>query len=324
MTLKKLAELTGTTTGTVSKAFAEKPEISKETKNRIFEKAKELGCFDKYYKGERKRRLIGIICPEPESEVYGTLIGKLEKTVSSYGADALIGVSRFSDGRLSDIFYALAYRAHADGVIIIGSAKGIKNPDALPIVCINQGADIPDQYDMISVDLTKSFVKLIELIKDQGYKKVGFIGEDLTVGRLELFKHTMRTVGLPLKNEYISTPSDVRFAEAGIKGMQELIDRGAVPEIIITAYDNIAYGAMQKANEYGYRIPEDISFVGINDISTNAYAEVPLASISLCDDEVCEAVVKLILERIENRHPRHSQKTIPAALHLRKSLKIKD
>ena len=37
MTLKKLAEITGTTVGTVSKAFSEKPEISEETKKKIFD-----------------------------------------------------------------------------------------------------------------------------------------------------------------------------------------------------------------------------------------------------------------------------------------------
>ena len=323
MTLKKLAEITGTTVGTVSKAFSEKPEISEETKKKIFNKAKELGCFDKYYKGARKRRLIGIICPEPESEVYGILVGKLEKTIYDAGADALIAVSRFSEQRLSDMFSALAYRAHADGVIIIGAARNIKNEDSIPVVCINQGSDIQNRYDMISVDLKETFLELIKLIKDQGYKKVGFIGEELTVERLDYFKYAMRTVGLPLKNEYIATPKEARFADAGINGMQELINRGRVPEIIITAYDNIAYGAMQKAAECGYKIPEDISFVGINDITPSAYTDAPLASISLCDDTVCSAVVEMLLERIEHRRFKRSEKTIPASLHLRKSLKIK-
>ena len=50
MNLQTLAKYSGCSVSTVSKAFSGSAEISDDTKNRIFNIAKELGCFEKYSK----------------------------------------------------------------------------------------------------------------------------------------------------------------------------------------------------------------------------------------------------------------------------------
>ena len=56
MTLKKLAEITGTSVGTVSKAFSGSPEISLETREKIYAVAKENGCCSGGYETTDSRR----------------------------------------------------------------------------------------------------------------------------------------------------------------------------------------------------------------------------------------------------------------------------
>ena len=50
MTLKRIAELAEVSVATVSKAFSGSHEIGEDTKKRIFEIAKQEGCFEKYDK----------------------------------------------------------------------------------------------------------------------------------------------------------------------------------------------------------------------------------------------------------------------------------
>ena len=95
MTLTQLAKLAKTSVGTVSKAFSGSREISEETRNRIYEIARESGCFDKYYKAPRSRPLIALMPPEPESELYGRDIGMIEKALTQSGADTIIAFTRF-------------------------------------------------------------------------------------------------------------------------------------------------------------------------------------------------------------------------------------
>jgi DNA-binding LacI/PurR family transcriptional regulator len=99
MSYKVIAKMCDTTVSTVSKAFHNSPEISNETKEKIYNAAKTLGLYDKYFVGKSEKKLIGIICPEPESETYGMLVGNIENFLRENGAEALIGIFRFDDER---------------------------------------------------------------------------------------------------------------------------------------------------------------------------------------------------------------------------------
>ena len=70
MTMKDLAKLANVSVSTVSKAFSEAEDINKETKNRIFEIAKQTGCYGKFHKGKYHKKIIGVIVPEIVSDYY--------------------------------------------------------------------------------------------------------------------------------------------------------------------------------------------------------------------------------------------------------------
>ncbi len=325
MNFKTIAKMTGTTVSTVSKAFRESAEISQATKDKIFNAAKELGCFEKYYKGKQKKRLVGIICPEPESEIYGITVGSIEKALSSRGIETFIGISRFDKKRSASLYSELIYRARADGVIIIGSGSDLKNPDNIPTVMMGEVSSESSVGIGVSINLEETMDELFALIKKHGYKKIGFIGESLTESRLNAYRHAMRKHGFPLQESFIYIADDSRFAEAGIDGMSSFIERGNIPEIIITAYDNIAFGAMKVARERGYKIPEDISFVGINDITTSEYLDVPLTTIGTSDAHMTEKVVEILISKMDNKAGSRNRSSLvfPANLKIRESIKIK-
>ena len=320
MTLTKIAKLAETSVSTVSKAFSGSKEISEETRERIFRIAKEVGSFDKYYKAPRKNPLIAILVPEIDSECYGTYASIFEREFQKRGADTIIASTGFDCEREARLFRELAYGMRVDGIILWGSGALIKNPDQIPLVVFGEVAK-ESNADQIDVDLTAAILKIVNTIKEYGHTKVGFIGENLTVGKKVRFKKAMRKVGLPILEKYICT-SEKRFADAGEDCMRMILDRGDVPSVIVAAYDQIAYGAMKYAREKGYRIPDDISFVGMDDISAASYFDVPLSSIHAAYEKVCDKICDLVFKRIENRHYRAKEYLIvPVTFNIRESLK---
>lgn len=320
MTLSKIAKLAETSVSTVSKAFSGSKEISEETRERIFLIAKELGCYDKYYKAPRKQPLIAILVPEIDSECYGTYASIFERGFQKRGADTIIASTRFDAEREARLFRELAYGMKVDGIILWGTGELIKNPDEIPLVVFGNAAK-ESNADRIDIDLTVTFSKLVNTIKEYGHTRVGFIGENLTSAKKARFKKAMRKAGLPVIEKYIYT-SEKRFADAGEDCMRALLERGEVPSVIVAAYDQIAYGAMKYARERGYKIPEDISFVGMDDISAASYFDVPLSSIHAGYEEVCDKICDLVFERIKNRHYRAKEYLIvPVTVNIRKSLK---
>jgi len=326
MTLKTIAEITGTTVPTVSKAFKDSKEISEETKTKIFDAAKKLGCYEKYYKGANSKKIVGIIIPEPESETYGIAVGKIEKTLLKKGVESLIGISRFNKERTRELYSSMVYRAKVDGIIVFGALDGVNNIDSVPTVLISESKQNNSIGINVVINLDEAMDQLISLLKKQGFKRIGFIGENLTGARLETFKHAMRSNGLPIYEEYIFVAKDKRFAEAGMQGMLSFIGAGTVPEVIITAYDNIAFGAMKAAREQGYTIPDDISFIGINDITTSEYMSAPLSSIDTNYEDVANTAVNILLDRINiNAKKKPSAKLkISAKIKLRESIKVEE
>ncbi len=321
MTLTELARRVGTSVSTVSKAFSGADDIGDGLREKIFKEAKRVGCFDKYYKGPRERRIIAVLIPECESEYYGIQLGILEREIARRGADTVVGITRFDADIEERLFSQLSYRMKVDGIILIGSGAKIKNPDEIPLVIVG-GAGGNLNADYIKVNVKESFFELVRVIKEYGHKKIGFIGERLTHSRLVFFKQAMRACGLPVFEKYIAVSDDKRFAEAGEETMQRLIDSGDLPTAIVAAYDQIAYGAMNRALKCGLRIPEDISFAGSDDISVTEYLGVPLTSIRNEMENACEQIIDLVFKRIENRHYRKRREiVVPTRICVRESLK---
>ena len=319
MTQAKLAQMAGTSVATVSKAFAGSHEISDETRERIFALAKEIGCFDKYYKAPRKRPMIALMIPEPESEFYGREIGLLENALNARGADTVIGFTRFDPEREARLFREFAYGLKVDGMILWGQGKLIKNPDKLPLLLITSANKATCNADVVKHDISEAMISLVEILKKYGHRHVGFIGEGLTQSKETLLKNALRKAGLPVFNEYF-VRSKLRFAQAGEDGMMQLIERNAVPQVIVAAYDQIAYGAIKCAEAKGYKIPDDISFVGIDDISANQYMGASLSSLYLDLESVCPDIVDLIFKKLENRHLCGECICVPAKVNVRQSL----
>lgn len=328
MTLYDLARMANTSVGTVSKAFSGGYNVNKETRDHIFALARANGCFDKYYKGPREKRMIAILYPESESEYYGRLVGTLEKSLSQRNADVILALTRFDHSREAHLFSELAYRSKIDGIILIGDGRDIKNPDEFPLVILGEKSNLKTNHaDYVVSELSRAIEDAVTTLKDHGHRRIAFIGECLTVEKKNAFCDAMRRHGLPLYEKYLINDS-FRFAEAGERGMQKLIDqchRTELPSAVVTAYDQIAFGAMYCAQRNGFRIPEDISFIGMDDISVTNYLGVPLSSIGVQIDEVCERVVDLVFRRIENKHYREWEEiVIPARLQLRASVSRKD
>ena len=324
MTLARLAALAEVSVATVSKAFSGSKEIGQTTRERIFALAKEHGCFEKYYKSPRRRPLVALILPEPESEFYGRWMGALERVLNAHGIDSIIAFSRFDPEREADLFREFAYGMRVDGIILSGAGKQICNRDEIPLVIFSNSKYPNANSDIVKVDMERGICQLLQTVKDYGHTEIGFIGEALTTGKEKIFREALRQIGLSVQNDYI-VQSDKRFMEAGEDGMRQLIERGRVPDVIVSAYDQIAYGAMKYAEQQGYRIPEDLSFVGIDDISPTPYLGIPLSSLHIDFEGVCEQVAKLILRRIENRHYREpSEIVVPVSVVIRQSLKNKN
>jgi len=307
VTLAKIAKLANVAVSTVSKAFSDSPEISKETKEQIMKIAKETGCYEKYYKPKYSKKLIAVICPEMLGNQYAQMATFLEQKITQRDGTMLLSVSNFSPEKQGELIEYYSKFAHADGIIVVEPVAKIKASADVPIVQISLEKENGDVH-AIFADMGDALSKSINKLKKYGHQNFGFIGEKYTVKEFEQFRNTAARCGVTIHPKHTSV-NEYRFHDCGYYGIDEMIKRRSLPTAVYAAYSHIAVGILQRLNEEQIKVPEDISVVCLNDISGVPYGNLNVSCIKMQLEEICSETIHL-LYRILAKRQRVSKHTI--------------
>lgn len=122
--------------------------------------------------------------------------------------------------------------------------------------------------------------------------------------RADGFYKAIREAGMSTSNSPVfrlAPSQDGAYAD-----LRDLLNAGEKPaKCYFADNDLIAIGAMQALKEAGYRIPEDVSVVGFDDISSSEYVSPPLTTIQVPKTTLGETAVVRVAQMIEgkNRYP---------------------
>ena len=267
-TIKDIAEKAGVSSATVSRILNQDDTLSvtEETRARVLKIADGLN-YRKKGKGTTKRTTIGVfqwysLFQELEDPYYQNIRVGIE----NYCADQNIEVIRAFQ---SDPDY-LKTLSGVDGLICIGkfAQKDIKAFEQLTdnIIFIDMRTS-RISFNNIVLDFHQSVIDVID-----------YIGEDTVY--FEQRKETFINYCRKLELCYEPYVLEEEFsAESGYQMMNKLIESGQLPTAVFAASDPIAIGAMRSLYEHGYKIPEDISIIGFDDISVAEFSNPPLTTV---------------------------------------------
>ena len=204
-----------------------------------------------------------------------------------------------------NLLFSLAGQKDLDGYIISGSIGGyVSNPRFLefirsyvhrPIVSL---IPISDTIPSVCVDNRKGMRDLLtHLIHDHHYRSFAFfrgpIGNREAEERFTLFKEVLQEHGLSLDPKAIYNGDFTR--ESGIKAVQNLNEQGLEVDVIVTAADGIALGALQALTEKGILVPNDVALVGFDDEAESSVTTPPLTTIRQPLDELGKKAVEIMI-----------------------------
>ena len=299
MTLKELSKITGYSVSTLSKIFSDSKEVSKETKNAVIIKAKELGCYYKFNKIKYDKKVIAVICPELSSAYYTNILSALKNVIEIKNATMIVAVTEFSLKEEVNLIGYFSSLKRADGIIVLEGKSVAKKHNPVPVVYMNSASE--NIYaDTVNTDFYSGISEAIYEFKNNGHKKIGFIGEKLAAFKLDLFYKAMNHRNMPINENYVLI-SDERFEEAGYSAMEKMIKSKDIPTAILTAYDYIALGAIHFMQSHGLRCPDDISVIGMDNIKIASYYNISLSSINTNAEEMSSLMIDLLFRKIENR-----------------------
>jgi len=305
--LKEIAESVGVSVSTVSKAINNATDVSEDTRQRILQAAAGLGYrLEKASLSCGAPRTIGIICPEINSNYYAQILSVLEGDISRKGYYATVAFTNF--------LYENEKRALIDfigqkvaGIILITEGHEIgsdlvalKGKIKFPLIVIAYDMKSAD-HDNLLIDDSIGIEMAVDHLTGLGHTEIGFISDSLTLERLRHFRAAMESRNLSVNegNVYIER-EDKRFEACGYAGAAAIIGGGAGITALIGGYDDIAIGALRLLSERGLRVPEDISVVGVDDVSVTPYLPVSLTTVAVPLEEMAEIATKILIRKLRD------------------------
>ena len=301
MNMRSIAKLAGVSLSTVSKAFSGSDEISEATRERIFEIAKQHGLYDTYKKDKFHKKVIAVIAPEIRNDFYSEAIEILHKCIKESGGIMLLSFNEFKKDQTQELISYYTSYHRVDGIICICPKSDLINPTLIPGVVIFSGKQKYEGWTEIRTDMYSSIKAAVYRLKELGHTDIGFACEISTRGKLEDFKHALRSASLPLRAEWIGTAQS-RFEKGGEEIANSWIASGRIPTGIIASNDYKAMGIIKALKEKGFSIPYDVSVVGIDDIRTAQSFEPSLSSIRTNYNDVCKRAVEILIKKIDNQY----------------------
>lgn len=276
MTYRKLAQLIGVSPATVSKALSGSGEISSETAALIRRVAEEHGVIRPAYHREHRPKRVAVIVPEIVSIFYSAMATALTDYLAKRGFEASIMICGFTDERIYELLDLIESEKMADGAIMFSAFKAPRRR-GIPVVSISSFVG-ENRCDSVGVDLPGGIEDAINHLVSLGHRHIGYIGERNTREKQKSFMKLMEKRGLAVSERDMFVSSR-RFEMIGVEGAEYFLRSRSCPTAFITAYDEVAIGAMHTFSQRGIKVPEDVSIIGINDIPSSAFTLAPLTTI---------------------------------------------
>src|ERR1035438_7607468 len=116
--LKDLAQLTGVSVMTVSKALRDEPDVSATTKAKIKALAAQMGYVpDSSAQGLRTKKLFGLVIPATTNPIYARIVYAIEERAYELGYDVLIAQTLNKPDR-EDVCLRRLLSRRVDGLFI--------------------------------------------------------------------------------------------------------------------------------------------------------------------------------------------------------------
>jgi len=170
----------------------------------------------------------------------------------------------------------------------------------IPAVLVNQDHPL---FPAIGIDNRGGSKLVVEYFLSLGHQKIGFIDghadDAIASSRYRGYRDTLRSNGLELNSDWVV--SGDWTIEGGRLAMRELLKKAkTLPTAIYSSNDSMAIGAIREANEAGLNVPEDISFVGFDNIDQCEFVNPKLSSVAMDYHAMTSAACMLMFDMLEH------------------------
>jgi DNA-binding LacI/PurR family transcriptional regulator len=308
VTLKTIGERLGLTPGTVSAALnnsAAARSIPEHTKQRILQAARELNYRPNFF--ARTLRLkrtftIGVIASQIGDDYGSQVINGIEHYLQQRDFFFLTVVHRH-DPKLMATYSQLLLSRGVEGLITVDTS--VTETPSVPTVAVAGHQLVPGVTNII-LDHKKAVRLALEHLKNLGHEKIAFLkGQPFSsdsASRWSAVCEVCQELGIEIRPELTAQLEGTDSTPGiGYPVGKKLLERRR-PFTALFAYNDIsAIGCIWAFREAGFRLPEDISVVGFDDIPGAAFANPALSTVRQPLIRMGQIAAQTLVDQIEGK-----------------------
>ena len=305
VTILDVARAAGVSVSTVSRVLNSKVDVASETQDRILEVIDKLGYTSNLAARSmrsRKKNLIGLVVPDIGFPYSIDIMKGINRAIAESYFDLLLyttgGIQKDGTVTKEQHYVSMLNNSLTDGMVIVASSASdfITNG---PIVSVDPHINNPN-YPSVQGTNYEGALEAMNYLIGLGHRRIGFIN-----GRPDIASSALRLNGYRdalLKQGIEPDPSLIVEGDystyTGYKRGLQLLSLDNRPSAIFAANDQSAIGVYQAAEELGYRIPDDLSVIGFDNISDAKY--LGLTTVDQFLIEMGYVAIQMLIKLINN------------------------
>ena len=321
VTIQDIADALGVSRNTVSKAINNTDGLADSTREKILQKAVEMGYKQFSYVSTLSNIKAGmpILFPETsgfvgeialltttfltQSHFASTMLDKFQQEISQLGFT--MNTHRVTNVNLQELSLPATFLPERVSAIIciemfnLAYDKMVCNL-GIPVLFVDgpakrSGESLP--ADQLYMENTNEITRFVNEMLQKGLTQIGFIGNynhcQSFYERYTAFRCAMLIAGVPVEEKYcISYNHQDEIAEA-LASLEQL------PDIFICANDFVAGDAIRALFSIGKQVPDDVRILGFDDSAESRISRPTLSTIHIHTQIMAFSAVHLLLSRIK-------------------------
>lgn len=317
VTLMDIATKANVSKTTVSMVLNNKPNnISEKTKNKIFEIAKELEYVpNSLARGlsTKKSYTIGVLVPDIQNPFFNQMIKVIEKILEEKGYSIII-CNNYSNKERERNNIRLLLSKIVDGVIIAAVDDSDENfsmleKNKVPFVIVDRIVDNDEKYNSVFCDNKLGINMGMDYLYSKGKRKIGFVSgnKDMAVANIRLQSYIEKSIELGVYDKDFNIQDEFTM-EGGFNATKSLLAKNKKIDSIFYSSDIMAIGGIKYLLRSGYKIPEDISILGFDNINIGSFIEPELTTIAQPIDDIAKEAANMLIALMDDKSLERSSK----------------
>ncbi|MDG4962238.1 LacI family DNA-binding transcriptional regulator [Lactococcus raffinolactis] len=311
--ISDVAEKTGYSITTISRAINDHPYVSDKTKKKIFDAMKELDYYPNNVAQQLRgkgTKLIGVIISFVINPFFTYLVDAIEKAAYQVGYQIVI-LQTLEEPEREKKFIEMLKKRQLDGLIMTSldddSPEVLKLIEAGKIVVCNRYLG-EQNIPLIHVDEKKATYEATYYLLSKGHRKIGYVtgnrGSMLPVDpRFEGYVQALKEFDIEPNSNYIF-PRRLTISDGKSTLTDVLALREERPDALLVISDEVASGILSQCHLLNIKVPETLAIIGFDDQPIAEALYPGLTTVRQPIKEMGEYVAALIIANIEHReHP---------------------